>query len=502
MDSAKTTLVQLLNVYLDLRHNDGISNPGPLYVELSSKPDFRRHLQYLEESAIQGRGLTECVSQDLSENNEEDLSPEASDSGAQPIDDSSNALNDQEEAEERLDNNGDINVREQEAAVTTHLTSPLLEPTVHVKALETAETPDNDLHVRDEKEDGDPQRASMHSAIDSTEALPGSEADEGPEDTSANHTQEDQIDMDELLQEPLEEPGVRKSSAGSSALIGELVEAEEDITGQLEGLEDSNEVDEGEIEDFDSQLGVESNHELANHDPDDQHAGHTEETEESFEADPLKYVQYHRDRKIPPAETQGSEDLASGSGMPRQLDHVHFADNQAQPNVSTLEAEELEQDIDYGQEYEDNDYEADPEHQEWPEEHPNEQSDHGQPEQEPIEGLHDSSEEHANGAKETPRSHAREHEQGSKRSGSVEDLADERPESVKGFNHAKPGTPKPIAISESQVQSSTPNSRKRHLQSDEEEHLIEDFESWFLYKSYIRIYTDYGTVTPKRVKST
>ncbi|EQL34694.1 hypothetical protein BDFG_03409 [Blastomyces dermatitidis ATCC 26199] len=53
-----TSLVQIIQVYLDLCSNDGINEPEPLYITLSSRPTFTAEFARLAASANEGKGLS------------------------------------------------------------------------------------------------------------------------------------------------------------------------------------------------------------------------------------------------------------------------------------------------------------------------------------------------------------------------------------------------------------------------------------------------------------
>ena len=74
-----------------------------MYVELSAKTNLRKQLQYLEESVIQKKGLSECVTQDTSDD-EEILSPVPSDPEEEPRDNSLPIPSEDQQLDEIFDN--------------------------------------------------------------------------------------------------------------------------------------------------------------------------------------------------------------------------------------------------------------------------------------------------------------------------------------------------------------------------------------------------------------
>ena len=486
-------------MYLNLQHNDGVSDPGPLYVELSSKPDFSRQLLYLEASALEGKGLTECLSKDLSENGNSVLS-EASESGTQRVNVSTTTLNGEEEAEKSLYNNGNLRSDHHKDALSTHLTPPSSEPVVPVETLKAAESSAAKLHISDEGKKASPRRALDPEANTYTEDLPEHEVDKGRKGSSMNHQPEHEVDVGRLRQESNEEGEAVKSSAGSSTLQGEIPETEEGLTEELEDLEVSNElyVDEGEIGDSVPQPDIDTSHDSAGHSSSNQY---TDYTEVSINADVPENMRSIGDKMNIPIETQDLEHHASGDNEPHPQDDVHTAGDEAQANESTQKAGEMDQDVDYGQEYDNNDYSAETPYQEWLEEGIDDHSDYEQPEQDPVGSLHDTSVRHASGAEETPSS--QENLQESKELKLFEDKLDKGQKPSSDPIDATSEVSKPTALPDSNLQPSTPNSRKRPLQSDEEEYLIEDFESEIVLSRIFDVYhTNYDIVTPKRVKST
>lgn len=58
------TFAHIMDLHVRLLRNDGVEEPGPLYVTLGTKPDFAKRLANLTAGAAEGKGLAELVAWD------------------------------------------------------------------------------------------------------------------------------------------------------------------------------------------------------------------------------------------------------------------------------------------------------------------------------------------------------------------------------------------------------------------------------------------------------
>lgn len=64
MSVEEVNFASIIDLYDTLIRNDGMEPPGPLYVSLGTKPDFRKRLANLTSGAAAGKGLSELVTWD------------------------------------------------------------------------------------------------------------------------------------------------------------------------------------------------------------------------------------------------------------------------------------------------------------------------------------------------------------------------------------------------------------------------------------------------------
>lgn len=60
--SANTRLSEVIDIYVRLQQNDGLENPPPLYMNLTSENRFSRRLDVLRNASIEGKGLSQLKS--------------------------------------------------------------------------------------------------------------------------------------------------------------------------------------------------------------------------------------------------------------------------------------------------------------------------------------------------------------------------------------------------------------------------------------------------------
>lgn len=58
-ESSSITLLQLIDVYINLYHNDGLENPPPLYMNLITKTTFSYRFEFLQNAIMEGKGLSQ-----------------------------------------------------------------------------------------------------------------------------------------------------------------------------------------------------------------------------------------------------------------------------------------------------------------------------------------------------------------------------------------------------------------------------------------------------------
>ena len=471
MCCVNTTLMQLLDVYLNLQHNDGVSDPRPLYVELSSKPDFSKQLQYLEESAAQGKGLEECVTQELRED-EKDLASEAVHSSEQSADPSSSVKDGQRQLENRLDTNADNSVNNQMINLTTHSAAPVSNTAEQNKTSDDTVANPTTIDFSETANGGDTQvQPEQREFAPADEDLEGQELAYSPLYPDLEH----ESVPEDLDNEPEAEAETTKSSAGSSTLQGEVVERREGMVEHRENLENSNslQVDETEKGDNSLQADFPQAHRLINDNPPNQQDGDGGDILETvLRGQPQSDVE----KVKASTETQLAEELVSDPYIPYERHDIPVADRVYQTNDPSHESKELDDETGLGQDFENIQHGEDQGHQDWLEGDEGEQRDYEQSEQDRIEEPQDLSAKDAIDDEEPHSAHNLE----TSRNTFQEHLLDEEPVPVEDLDEAPieitPQSPLIAAISESHLQPSTPVSRKRQLESDEEEYLLDDFE--------------------------
>ncbi|KAL2038578.1 hypothetical protein N7G274_008626 [Stereocaulon virgatum] len=58
-DLSNITLLQLIDVHIDLHHNDGLENPPPLYMNLTTKTTFSHRFESLQNAVMEGKGFSQ-----------------------------------------------------------------------------------------------------------------------------------------------------------------------------------------------------------------------------------------------------------------------------------------------------------------------------------------------------------------------------------------------------------------------------------------------------------
>ena len=64
-ESSDVTLLQLIDVYINLQHNDGLENPPPVYMNLITKTAFSHRFHFLRNAVIEGKGLSQVRSSEI-----------------------------------------------------------------------------------------------------------------------------------------------------------------------------------------------------------------------------------------------------------------------------------------------------------------------------------------------------------------------------------------------------------------------------------------------------
>lgn len=59
LDAAQCTFAQVLDAYIQLHRNDGVENPGPLYVTLSTRTKFSARLEAIMKAVSDGKGMSD-----------------------------------------------------------------------------------------------------------------------------------------------------------------------------------------------------------------------------------------------------------------------------------------------------------------------------------------------------------------------------------------------------------------------------------------------------------
>ena len=58
-ESSNITLLQLIDVYINLHHNDGLENPPPLHMNLITKTTFSHRFEFLQNAIMEGKGFSQ-----------------------------------------------------------------------------------------------------------------------------------------------------------------------------------------------------------------------------------------------------------------------------------------------------------------------------------------------------------------------------------------------------------------------------------------------------------
>lgn len=66
-ECSSTTLAQIVDLYVQLQKHDGVDNPAPLYLALSTKAKFSHRFDYLLSAVTEGKGLSELVMESAEE---------------------------------------------------------------------------------------------------------------------------------------------------------------------------------------------------------------------------------------------------------------------------------------------------------------------------------------------------------------------------------------------------------------------------------------------------
>ncbi len=77
--ASSTTLSQILSVYLQLLHQDGVSDVGPLYMILSIRTSFAKRFRGLIDAAKQGKGISQLPYWEISSDDDDDEATAAAD---------------------------------------------------------------------------------------------------------------------------------------------------------------------------------------------------------------------------------------------------------------------------------------------------------------------------------------------------------------------------------------------------------------------------------------
>lgn len=68
IESTSTRLSEVIELYVHLQQNDGLEDPPPLYMDLTSRNRFSRRLDLLQNAAIEGKGFSQLKSSQETEN--------------------------------------------------------------------------------------------------------------------------------------------------------------------------------------------------------------------------------------------------------------------------------------------------------------------------------------------------------------------------------------------------------------------------------------------------
>ena len=218
-----------------------------MYVELSTKTDLRKQLQYLQESVTQKKGLSECVSQDISDD-EEILSPAPSDQEEGPGDDSLPIPLEGQQLNETLENDTQGNGEPandnynnghfgKSNADLVHRTSAVREIEADTKDLgeikEILGDHDNDGHVPNVSQKGN---APGSTNVTATSVMGDQDSTEHAA-IEADSAQSNEPNFDGAP--PITEDSIQaEGSSTSSTLQGDILTTEEEILELPETAED------------------------------------------------------------------------------------------------------------------------------------------------------------------------------------------------------------------------------------------------------------------------
>ena len=258
-----------------------------MYVELSTKTNLRKQLQYLEESITQKKGLSECVSQDISDD-EEILSPVPSDPEEGPRDNSLPILEGQR-LNEILDNNKQDNgepadnkdhsehLRKGNADLV-HRNSAVRETPADTKDLgeiqEILGDHNIDGYVPNTSQKG---IALGFTSVTTTSVMEDQDSTEHAA-TEADNAQLNEPSFDQAHQ-ITEYSTQAEGSSTSSTLEGDIITAEEDLLEDPEAAEDREHIAINGVSDaVDLQHDVDSSRETLNNDFSEQSVGYAQMT--------------------------------------------------------------------------------------------------------------------------------------------------------------------------------------------------------------------------------
>lgn len=187
--TAKTTLHQILNIYLRLCRNDSAEEPEAFYLNLSTKPDIQSEINNLEGAAEQGKGLSEI--QPWGDDNFDEAEQEATEARDEPSKDEGDFVDDEHEAHNAEAGSGADTETAEYVAELSHG-----QEETHNLSEKYENAPDDKDHVEEHDQSEGPKTGSTSTVVPSAESVESTQQLEdghtiGPGDDQEHHVDEE-----------------------------------------------------------------------------------------------------------------------------------------------------------------------------------------------------------------------------------------------------------------------------------------------------------------------
>ena len=442
------------------------------------KPDFSSQLLYLQENAAQGKGLTECVSQEI-------FDKEAASSSAEShveehyVDDPASRSTEDPNNHGAVDDAIDANADDDASIADDSASQPEATVPSGFADQEQAFKASEDEEELQSKPDNKAAKEELDLVTGVSEKRPpkyGNEEDLG--DILSENALDDELNVDYPNEDLDKDAEEARSSAGSSTLQGEVIGLKEDASESLELPQDANElyVDENGVEDFASHVHDADDFDATNDQSGLKQAEHGEVT---HKAEILGHQPPRQHESETLNNTQGGEKRASGPQTLHSLAGEDHLEEEAELDVVPLGAEGLDPEIENAQGSESDGERLVDYRQEADEEYNNDDL------RKELDPSFDDTEvsDVINEAKDKTYSSVVKESQNLQTAEVVEDLLDEEPDPTSAPNDVLPKSPGAKASTNHEAPAVSPNTRKRSRQREKEEFLIEDFErKWLVHR--------------------